>query len=160
MKSPTVMSAEDRRREIQAKAESLGIDEAYIALLVERFYERVREDSVLGPIFETAIKDNWGPHLARMKDFWAAVALNAGRYSGKPVPAHMNLVNRVNLTPGHFPIWLALFQRTLEETAPSPAATAYFMERAERIAQSLQFAIFGPPELAGAPLGRKPAAPF
>ena len=57
----------------------MGIDEAYISLLVDTFYERIRDHAVLGPIFAEKIGDNWGPHLARMKDFWASVALNAGR---------------------------------------------------------------------------------
>ena len=44
-------------------------------------------------------------------------------------------------------IWLALFRQTLEDTAPTPEAVAYVMERAERIAESLQLAMFGFPGL-------------
>jgi len=84
--------------------------------------------------------------LSTMKDFWASVAMNAGRYSGKPVPKHKKLSS---VTPAHFKIWLALFEETLEETAPSPAVVSHFMERAERIAQSLQLAMFGLPGIPG-----------
>ena len=76
--------AEDKRAEIRANAAALGIDEAYISLLVERFYARVRADATLGPIFEREIGDAWDPHLARMKRFWASVALNAGTHAGGP----------------------------------------------------------------------------
>lgn len=137
-----VRSAQERRAEIQAKAAQLGIDEAYIGLLVDTFYARVRADARLGPIFEKAIGDNWGPHLATMKDFWASVALNAGRYSGRPVPKHKALTQ---VRAEDFAIWLALFRQTLMDTAPTPGAIPYFMERAERIARSLQLAMFYSP---------------
>ncbi len=137
-------TAEERRRDIQANAAALGIDEAYIDTLVETFYGRIRADEVLGPIFDNAIGDNWGPHLATMKSFWASVAMNAGSYSGKPVPAHQK---HTEIQREHFAIWLGLFGQTLEDTAPTPQTPAYFMERAERIAQSLQLALFGMPGL-------------
>jgi hemoglobin len=139
-----VRSAAERREEIQREAARLGIDDAYISLLVETFYERIRAHALLGPIFGHEIGDDWGPHLAKMKDFWASVAMNAGRYSGKPVPAHTKLTD---LQPWHFGVWLGLFEQTLKDTAPHPEAVPYFMERARRIAQSLEFAISGLPPL-------------
>jgi hemoglobin len=139
-----VRSAAERRAEIQAEAARLGIDDAYISLLVETFYERIRAHALLGPIFEHEIGDDWDPHLAKMKDFWASVAMNAGRYSGKPVPAHTRLTE---LQPWHFGVWLGLFEQVLKDTAPHPEAVPYFMERARRIAQSLEFAISGLPPL-------------
>lgn len=131
--------AEEKRAEIRAAAARLGIDEAYISLLVEAFYTRVRADAVLGPIFEREIGDRWDPHLARMKAFWASVALNAGAYSGRPVPVHQRLDG---VSREHFSLWLGLFRETLAETAPTPEAADYFMLRAERIAASLQMAMF------------------
>ena len=144
--------AEERRAEIRAKAAAIGIDEAYISRLVDCFYARVRTDETLGPIFEEAILDQWEPHLARMKAFWNSVALNAGEYSGRPVPVHQRLHG---VTAEHFGRWLALFRETLDQTAPSADAVDYFMVRAERIAASLQMAMFerfpgaggGPPVL-------------
>ena len=79
-----------------------------------------------------------------MKDFWASVAMNAGRYNGKPVPAHQKLTG---VDASHFQIWLGLFRQTLEDTAPCADAIPYFMERAERIARSLQLAMFGLPNM-------------
>ena len=141
-----VRSAPVRRQEIQAAAAAMGIDEDYISTLVDTFYARVRADARLGPIFETAIGDDWDHHLGKMKDFWSSVAMNSGRYAGKPVPAHQKLTA---IRPPHFDIWLGLFERTLNDTAPTPAAIPYFMERAERIANSLQLAMFGLPSLKG-----------
>ena len=139
-----IVSAHGRRLEIQERAASLGIDNAYISNLVNAFYLRVRAHPTLGPIFDDVIGEDWDSHLPRMKRFWESVALNAGTYSGKPVPAHKKLTA---VEPAHFKIWLALFRQTLEETAPSHEAIVYFMERAERIAESLQLAMFGFPGL-------------
>lgn len=134
-----VRSAAERRLHIEARATAMGIDDAYVSLLVETFYERIRGDETLGPIFDTAIGDAWPMHLSKMKDFWASVAFNAGRYSGKPVPAHKK---HKSIKSGHFDLWLRLFRQTLDETAPTPEAADYFMERAERIARSLKMALF------------------
>lgn len=148
MSSP-VITAHERRAEIQRRANAIGIDEAYISVLVDAFYTRIRAHDVLGPIFDNAIGDRWDHHLPRMKSFWASVALNAGTYSGQPVPVHRKLTH---VEQPHFRIWLALFRETLEDTAPSPEAIDYFMERANRIAESLQLAMFGFP---GLPVKRK-----
>ncbi|MBL4598573.1 MAG: group III truncated hemoglobin [Rhizobiaceae bacterium] len=134
----------ERRAEIQTRAAEMGIDDEYISCLVETFYNRVKEDKILGPIFAKNIS-NWDVHLPKMKDFWSSVALHSSRYSGQPVPAHVKLASEVE--PRHFTLWLALFKQTLKDTAPSEAAIPYFMERAERIAQSLQLSMFGDPAL-------------
>jgi hemoglobin len=139
MSRPARSFAEERRAEVRANAAAIGVDEAYVSGLVDSFYARVRADAALGPIFERAIGDRWEAHLARMKAFWASVALNAGAYSGRPVPVHQRLEG---VSPAHFSRWLALFRETLEETGPSAEAVEYFMLRAERIAASLQMAIF------------------
>jgi len=139
-----VATAHARRIEIQRQAKAIGIDEAYISLLVDEFYKRIRADEALGPIFEEAIGDRWDNHLPRMKSFWASVTLNSGTYSGQPVPAHKKL-NRVEKS--HFQTWLGLFRQTLQDTAATPEAVDYFMERANRIAESLQLAMFGFPGL-------------
>lgn len=135
----TYRSAEERRTDIQANAARLGIDEAFVSRLVETFYHRIRADRRIAYLFENTIQD-WDPHLATMKRFWRSVALNSGEYSGKPVPKHQAIAGT---RPEHFDVWLEIFEQTLQETAPSKAATDYFMVRARRIAQSLELAVFG-----------------
>lgn len=139
-----IRTADERRHETQARADALGINDAFIDELVETFYARIQKHPDLGPIFNRSITEDWHHHLTRMKDFWASVALSAGRYSGKPVPAHTKLEG---VSQDHFKMWLGLFENTLHELAPHPDTVPYFMERAERIAQSLQFAMFGLPSL-------------
>jgi hemoglobin len=133
-----VTAIESRRAQAIAEiVERTGIDEAMIETLVHRFYARIREDALLGPIFEERIAD-WGPHLERMCAFWSSVALMTGRYHGQPMRIHMPLP----IDAEHFDRWLALFEATARETCP-PAAAAHFMERAKRVAESLELGIAG-----------------
>ena len=134
--------AQLHRQHVQDEAFRLGIDDEYISILVDSFYGRIRNHQVLGPIFAETIGSNWQPHLGKMKDFWSSVAMSTGRYNGQPVPAHQKLTQ---VQQHHFGIWLDLFRQTLVETAPTPQAVEYFMERAERIARSLQMAMFDRP---------------
>ena len=136
--------ARERRAAIQIHAASIGIDEAYISHLIDSFYDAVRTHETLGPIFDGEIGDHWAAHMPKMKAFWSSVTMNTGLYSGKPVPAHTKLVG---VRAEDFDLWLSLFERTLQETAPMPEVVPYFMERAQRIAKSLQLAMFGIPSL-------------
>jgi len=112
-----------------------GLDEQQLTELVHRFYEKVRDDPMLAPIFAAHIAD-WPPHLERMVEFWSSVALMTGRYHGAPVLKHV----RLPVTWAHFERWLALFRETAGETCP-PAGAAHVIDRAERIARSLHFAV-------------------
>lgn len=125
------------RREAASLAihEATGIDEAMIDRLVEGFYARVRDDALIGPIFAARIED-WGPHLAQMKLFWSSVALSTGVYQGRPMPKHLPLP----IDARHFDRWLELFRETARDLCP-PVAANHFIERAERIAQSLELGI-------------------
>lgn len=128
-----------RRREAiveQIRAET-GIDEPMIARLVDAFYDRVRADPLIGPVFAARIRD-WGPHLEQMRLFWSSVALMSGVYHGRPMPKHLPLP----VDARHFDRWLALFEATAAEVCP-PAAAAHFIERARRIAESLELGIAG-----------------
>ncbi len=106
--------------------------------LVEAFYARVRADAALGPIFNDAIAD-WPEHLEMLTAFWSSVMLSSGRYKGQPVPAHMKHKHRI--TPALFDRWLALWAQTTSELMTPEAATA-LQDKAARIAQSLQLALF------------------
>jgi len=79
-------------------------------------------------------------HLPKMKDFWSSIAFVDGRYSGKPMQVHAKLLPE--LEPAHFAIWLRLFRETVEELAPTGEAKAFFIERSERIAESLKLGLF------------------
>ena len=119
-----------------APGQLVGIDEAMIGHVVRGFYARIRDDDVLGPIFSAVITD-WEPHLEKMCDFWSSMLLMTKRYEGRPVPAHVKIPD---LDKDHFARWLALFEMTARDIAP-PQAAELFIDRASRVAQSLQLAI-------------------
>ncbi len=135
-----IRTASARQGDIARRAAAMGVDEAFISELVDTFYGRVRANEILGPVFEAAIGDEWGPHLHTMKQFWASIALNAGTYGGRPIPAHHKHLDKIKSE--HFSIWLALFAQTLHDIAPTPEAAAFFLERAERIGESFQNILF------------------
>jgi hemoglobin len=118
--------------------EVAAIDEAGLERLVHAFYARVRADTALGPIFNDAIAD-WPEHLEKLTAFWSSVMLTSGRYKGRPVPAHLK--HRDRITPELFQRWLALWGETARELMP-PEAAAALEDRAGRIADSLQLAMF------------------
>lgn len=82
-----------------------------IQLLVDSFYQKVRKDELLGPIFEGKIKGNWIPHLEKMYNFWETILLNVRKYSGSPFAAHAKLP----VEKEHFDRWLSLFNQTVDE---------------------------------------------
>lgn len=111
------------------------IDEATIERLVHTFYARVRADAWLGPVFEARVED-WDRHLQRMCAFWSSVTLGTGRYEGQPMRMHLPLP----VDGRHFDRWLALFEATAREVC-TPEGAAIFLERAQRIAASLELGI-------------------
>lgn len=134
-----------RRAQIAPGAEA-GVSEAMIAGLVARFYERVRADDLLGPIFEARVHD-WPAHVAKLSAFWSSVTLMSGRFKGSPMAAHLAIPG---LEPAHFDRWLGLWRDTARACCP-PAAAQLFSAKAEMIAQSLSLG-------AAAHQGRLPAA--
>jgi len=129
-------SGTERRAQIikTIQAET-GIDEAMIERLVRGFYARVREDACLGPIFDSRISE-WEPHLQRMCAFWSSVTLMSGRYHGQPMRVHLPLP----IDARYFDRWLALFEATAREVCP-PRSADVFIDRAHRIAQSLELGV-------------------
>ena len=116
---------------------ALPITEQSLKLLVDTFYARVREDDLIGPVFNGAIED-WPDHLDRLQAFWSSVMLTTGRYKGRPLPAHIKHGSAIN--PASFERWLGLWRETTNELMDSESAAA-MQEKAERIAESLMLGI-------------------
>jgi hemoglobin len=127
------------RERAEADMLRIGVDAAFIDLLVETFYQRIQAHPRLGPIFDARLSGRWPEHMEKMKRFWSSIALKSGAYGGKPVQAHTGVEGMV---PELFPEWLALFAATLNDIAPSQDAANWFMSTAERIAKSMFLALF------------------
>lgn len=89
-----------------------------IELLVNGFYEQIREDALLGVIFNTIIQDEWPKHLSKMYRFWETVLLGNHTYSGAPFMPHAKLP----LEQKHFDRWLLLFNKTIDRYFSGPVA--------------------------------------
>ncbi|MGA0605404.1 group III truncated hemoglobin [Phenylobacterium sp. VNQ135] len=113
-----------------------GVTEDVIRTQVHTFYARVREDEVLGPVFNAAI-DDWDEHLSKLCDFWSSVLLVTGRFKGSPMAAHAR-------TPGvevaHFPRWLDLWRDAARRVC-RPEAADLFIAKAEMIGESLKLGL-------------------
>lgn len=82
-----------------------------IQQLVDTFYGKVRQDALIGPIFDRVIEDRWSVHLDKMYTFWQTVLLKEHTYYGRPFPPHV----RLPLEQHHFERWLTLFCETVDE---------------------------------------------
>jgi hemoglobin len=74
---------------MKIKDEITSINE--IVLLVDSFYNKVKKDDLIGPIFDKVVQDNWPKHLDKMYRFWETVLLNNHTYHGSPFAPHAKL---------------------------------------------------------------------
>lgn len=81
-----------------------------IKKLVDTFYEKARQDELLGPIFNERVGDRWPQHLEKMYAFWQTVLLHEQAYHGSPFTPHAQLpIHR-----SHFERWVELFSSTVD----------------------------------------------
>jgi hemoglobin len=102
-----------------------------ISLLVNSFYEKVKVDTLLGPLFAHV---NWPKHLPVMYDFWSSMLLGERAYMGNPFEKHVPLP----IKSEHFDQWLTLFHQTIDELFTGEKA-AETKDRAQSIARVWQF---------------------
>ena len=108
-----------------------------IELLVKRFYEKVKEDSLIGPLFTEIAKINWEKHLPLMADFWENALFFTGSYQGNPMDLHKHLQKAMNLQHEHFHQWNKLFLTTVDELYSGETALLA-KQRALKISAILQ----------------------
>ena len=133
------------------------LDEALLPGLLDRFYDRVRADELIGPLFNDVVHD-WGAHMIRLTDFWSSIMLTTGRYRGNPMALHLRHAAR--LEAPMFDRWLAIWKHTTEGLLPVEAAKA-LQAKAGRIAESLQLALkLNDPAARDALLARSPSQPY
>lgn len=82
-----------------------------IQLLVNTFYGEIRQDELLGIIFNKVIQDRWPEHLEKMYRFWQTVLLEDHTYFGSPFYPHAKLP----IAKEHFERWLSIWYKTVDE---------------------------------------------
>lgn len=116
------------------------ITETAIEDMVHRFYAKVRQDELIGPIFIHAIGQKWDAHLERLCAFWSTVLLASRSYYGDPFTAHRMVQG---IQKDHFERWLFLFKNTVHEVFTEDVAQDIF-SRAERMSNRMQDILFEP----------------
>jgi hemoglobin len=124
------------------------LDETRIAALVDRFYDKVRADASIGPIFNAAVHD-WAEHKELLTRFWCSVALGAHSYRGNPMAVHRG---QPAIRAVHFARWLELWRETTGEVLDADDA-AQMQDYADRIGRSLRMGMGLPERLDVRPLG-------
>ena len=110
---------------------------ADIECLVNGFYERVRGDELLGPIFDDVAHTDWARHLPKMYDFWEGVLFGVAGFQGNPLAVHRELASRVPMGTREFGRWLDLFHEHVDTLFSGPCAEGA-KARAFRIAAVMQ----------------------
>lgn len=109
-----------------------------VAKLVRAFYEKVRQDEVIGHFFNETIHD-WEEHLEKLTDFWETNLFFVQKYKGNPMREHLAVDQRFE--PGinfaHFNRWLELWAATIDELFVGELA-----EAAKTRAASIAMVIF------------------
>lgn len=112
-----------------------SLDEAHIARLVDCFYDKVRADDHIGPVFNRVVAD-WDEHKEKLTRFWCSVALNAGTYRDSPMRKHLPL----SIDQSHFQRWVELWRQTVPEIMDTEAANT-MIGYAENIRRGMSMGI-------------------
>lgn len=89
-----------------------------VSFLVNSFYNKVKADQLLGPIFMKMIPvDKWNDHLIRLSDFWETALFGVVKFKGNPAAAHRKVDQAHNheIEQEHFGRWLHLWFSTIDE---------------------------------------------
>lgn len=115
---------------------------ADVELLVNSFYDEVRQDPLLGPVFSDIAHVNWDEHLPRMVDFWDHILFQSDTYAGNPMRVHQVLHGKYALASNHFKIWKQLFLNTVDRLFAGEIAELA-KQRAVSIATVMEIRIAG-----------------
>lgn len=115
-----------------------GVTEPVIRSVVVAFYEKVKRDAALGPVFRDIIGENWDAHVERVCSFWLYVTHLAPGYNSPDfMPAH---IKHTSIQSSLLPHWLRLFRETAEELCSREVAGA-LIDIAQRMAVSIEMSL-------------------
>ena len=94
--------------------------------LVCCFYDDIRIDKLLGPIFNHIIKSNeWPVHLNKLTDFWETNLFGIPKFKGNPTQKHIQtdaaFDHKINQV--HFDQWLLIWGATIDRLFEGDLAT-------------------------------------
>lgn len=108
--------------------------------MINSFYTKVKEDDLLGDIFNNAENFSWETHIPVMVSFWEMLLLGTTGYRGNTISKHLELNRRSPLTTKHFDQWKKLFYETLDELFEG-AGVSEARKKVEAISGLMQYKI-------------------
>lgn len=113
-----------------------------IKQLVDRFYEKVKTDDLIGYIFTDVYQVNWDKHLPVMYRFWENAVFYNGAYQGNPLSVHQAMHAAAGFSREQFDRWLDLFISTADELFSGERATLA-KQRATNMTAVMREKLFG-----------------
>lgn len=89
-----------------------------ISVLVNSFYAKIRQDDLLGDIFNAHIaEEDWPAHLVKLTDFWETNLFGIPKFKGNPTLKHFKVDENIDykIKQNHFGRWLQLWFETIDE---------------------------------------------
>lgn len=118
----------------QDRALSVGLTAPVLRDVVYAFYDKVRNDEMLAPIFNKAIGPKWDHHIEKVYQFWLmATRLGTGYQARNFMLAHLR---HSAIGAAEASRWLALFKETLEERCSAEIGDVLF-DIANRMAENI-----------------------
>lgn len=94
--------------------------------LVRTFYQEIRKDGLLGPVFDHMIRSDeiWEHHFGKLTDFWEVNLLKQGKYEGAMIELHIWVDMQIGykMKEDHFTRWLSIWHENLNKRFKGPAA--------------------------------------
>ena len=106
--------------------------QANIDIFVDSFYEKIRADTQLAPLFFDVAQIDLAVHLPHIKHYWYKLLLGDTRYQRHTMNIHRQLHAQRELQPADFQKWLCLFVETVDGSFSGERA-----ERAKAVATSI-----------------------
>lgn len=120
------------------KADVVGITKPIIRHVIAAFYEKVKRDATLGPVFADIVGDDWDAHVEKVCSFWFYVTrLDLGYTARNFTPAH---TRHRSIHLSLLPQWLRLFRETAGESLTKEMADV-LVDIAERMAVSIEMSL-------------------
>lgn len=118
------------------------ISDEQIRQLVDSFYDKIRADADLRPIFERVVAGDCETRLAKMYEVWSSVILTSGFYKGSLVAVRKHMGG---LEIGLLDRCLALFGESCDELLDRETAGLSWL-KAAHVAESLKLLLFCRPD--------------
>jgi hemoglobin len=113
---------------------------ADITTIVNTFYSKALNDSIIGYIFKNTTGFSFEKHLPIIISFWDNVLLDNTNYTGNAMLKHIELNKTIPLQSQHFKQWLTLWETAVTPNFEGTKATLA-ISKAKSIAAIMQLKI-------------------